>query len=114
MVKCVQWLFYFSGVSIFSLGISMAIQVKHLGIHPWDVLNVALYEKFGFSIGTWTIIISFVLVLISFILDRRYIKIGTFINAVAVGAFVDFYLWLDILPAATHTWTDYMIIFCGI
>src|SRR5699024_1259067 len=30
------------------------------------------------------------------------------------GSFVDFYLWTDILPDATHTWTDYVMIFCGI
>ncbi|HEU5139384.1 MAG TPA: YitT family protein [Bacillales bacterium] len=114
MVRFAQWMFYFTGLALFSFGISVAIRVKYLGIHPWDVLSVALYDLFGFTIGTWNIIVGFTLIIISFVIDRRYIKIGTFLNAVLVGAFVDLYLWSDLLPEATYTWTDYVMIFCGI
>src|SRR5690625_526199 len=102
------------GLMIFSLGISITINVQHLGIHPWDVLNVALFDKVGLSIGSWNIIIGVLLICISLILDRTHVKIGTFLNAVIVGSFVDFYLWLDFLPKATHTWTDILIIVTGI
>src|SRR5699024_11241051 len=84
------------------------------GIHPWDVLNVGLFETFGFSIGTWNIIIGFTLIGVALILDRTYVKAGTFFNAVIVGSFVDFYLWLDILPQPTHIWTDILIMGLGI
>jgi hypothetical protein len=102
------------GVLIFSYGISIAIKVQHVGIHPWDVLNVALFEKVGLSIGSWAIIISVLLIVVSWVLDKSYIKLGTFFNAVLVGAFVDFFLWLDILPQATQGWMDYFIVFIGI
>ncbi len=92
----------------------MTINVQHLGIHPWDVLNVALYDKVGLSIGSWAIIISGLLIVISWILDKRYIKIGTFFNAVLIGVFVDVYMWLDFLPKATNTWTDVVVILIGI
>src|SRR5699024_12614568 len=85
------------------------IKVQHLGIHPWDVLNVGLFETFGFSIGTWNIIIGFTLIGVALILDRTYVKAGTFFNAVIVGSFVDIYLWLDILPQPTHTLPDLLI-----
>ncbi|MHA6251554.1 YczE/YyaS/YitT family protein [Oceanobacillus sp. CAU 1775] len=99
---------------IFSLGITITIKMQHLGIHPWEVLNVAMYEKVGFSIGTWSIIFSIILVIISFVLDRRYVKLGTYVNAFIVGLFVDFYLWADFLPNASNTWTDIIIIIIGI
>src|SRR5699024_693513 len=102
------------GLLTFSYGISIAIKVQHLGIHPWDVLNVGLFETFGFSIGTWNIIIGFTLIGVALILDRTYVKVGTFFNAVIVGSFVDLYLWLDILPQPTHTWTDILIMGLGI
>ena len=102
------------GLMVFSYGISIAINVQHLGIHPWDVLNVGLYESFGLSIGTWNIIIGFTLIGVSLILDKSYVKIGTFFNAIIVGSFVDLFLWLDILPPATHTWTDILVISLGI
>lgn len=99
---------------LFSLGISVVIKVQHLGIHPWDVLNIALFEKYGLSIGSWAIIISFVLVIVSFVLDKSYIKLGTLFNAILVGAFVDLYLWMDFLPEASYSWFDILIIFLGI
>src|SRR5690625_4718578 len=95
----IRWGFFLGGLIIFSLGISITINVQNLGLHPWDVLSVALFDKLGFSIGTWNIIIGFILISICFVLDKSYIKIGTFLNAVIVGVFVDFYLWLDFLPA---------------
>ncbi|WP_421904228.1 YczE/YyaS/YitT family protein [Oceanobacillus halophilus] len=99
---------------IFSLGITMTINVQHLGIHPWDVLNVAMFNLIGLSIGSWAIIISGLLIVISWILDKRYIKIGTFFNAVLIGVFVDTYMWLDFLPKATNTWIDILTMLVGI
>lgn len=114
MIITIRWAFFVLGVMLFSLGISVVIKVQHLGIHPWDVLNIALFEKYGLSIGSWAIIISFVLVVVSFILDKSYIKLGTLFNAILVGAYVDLYLWMDFLPEASYSWTDILIIFLGI
>lgn len=106
--------FYLVGVIVFSAGITLTINMQHLGIHPWDVLSVAFYEKAGLSIGSWNIIISAILITITFVIGREYIKLGTFMNAILVGVFVDLYRWLDILPNATHTWTDILFIILGI
>lgn len=114
MNHVIRWSFFVVGLIFFSLGITLAINVQHLGIHPWDVLNVGLYERIGLSIGSWTIICGIFLIVVSWILDKSYIKIGTFINALIVGSFVDFFMWLDFLPKATHTWTDVLIILAGI
>jgi uncharacterized protein len=109
-----RWSFYMVGIIIFSMGITMTINMQHLGIHPWDVLNVAFFEKFGLSIGSWNIIISLILIIISWLFDKRYIKLGTFANAILVGAFVDLYMWLGFLPVATNTWVDIPLIILGI
>lgn len=114
MKHALHWSFFAIGIVVFSLGIAMTINVKHLGIHPWEVLNVAFYEKVGLSIGSWSIIFSCLLIIISFILDRSYIKIGTFLNAFLVGLCVDLYLWLGFLPQATNAWTDILLIIMGI
>ncbi|RKQ33961.1 hypothetical protein D8M06_09065 [Oceanobacillus halophilus] len=110
----IRWTVFFIGLMIFSLGITMTINVQHLGIHPWDVLNVAMFNLIGLSIGSWAIIISGLLIVISWILDKRYIKIGTFFNAVLIGVFVDTYMWLDFLPKATNTWIDILTMLVGI
>lgn len=105
---------YVIGLLIFSYGIATAINVQHLGIHPWDVLSVGLYERFGLTIGSWNIIIGFLLIGVALILDRTYVKAGTFFNAVIVGVFVDIYLKLGLLLPATHTWTDILVMIVGI
>ena len=114
MKRLIRWAFFFIGMLIFSLGITMTINVQHLGIHPWDVLNVALYHTFGMTIGSWNIIVSITLVLISMMIDRRYIKFGTLINAVFIGLFVDIFMWLDFLPHATYSLLDVGIMLLGI
>lgn len=110
----VRLFIFFLGLVTLALGISTTIKVQHLGLHPWDVLAVGLTDNLGLSIGSWSIIIGIVLTSISFILDRTYVKFGTFINLLVVGMFVDFFLWLDFLPNATQRWTDVVVLICGI
>ncbi|GHH98620.1 hypothetical protein AM1BK_21630 [Neobacillus kokaensis] len=55
-----------------------------------------------------------VLLLFSFFVNRRYIHVGTIPNALLIGPITDFFLWTDILPAATNTWLDYIILLSGI
>lgn len=114
MVLLLKWSLFMFGLIVFSFGISLTINFQHLGLHPWDVLNVGLYEKIGFSIGTWSILIGVLLIIVSYILDKSYIKLGTFLNAFIVGGFVDLFLWLDFLPNASQLWTDYIFIIIGI
>lgn len=104
----IRYTFFFLGLILFGLGIAIAVKVQHLGLHPWDVLNVALSDKFGWSIGTWSVIVGMAVILVSLSISRKYINIGTFLNALLIGPFMDFFLWLDILPEASHTWFDYV------
>ena len=113
MVKVLRWSTFLIGLIFFSAGITLAINVQNLGVQAWDTLHVALNDKFGLTIGTWSILIGFVLIGTTLILDKSYIKIGTFLNLVIVGLLVDFHLWLDVLPKATGRWTDVLIILSG-
>lgn len=104
---------FFLGLICFSTGIALAVNVQYLGIHPWEVLNVGLYNRFGLSIGSWSIIIGVVLILVTFILDKAYIHIGTFLNVFLVGIAVDFILWLDFLPHAKNIYIDILLLLCS-
>lgn len=110
----IQIPFFIVGLILFSYGIAVAIKVKYLGIHPWDVLNIALYDKFGLTIGTWNVIFGIMLVLITLLIDRTYVNIGTFINALMVGSMVDFFLWLDVLPQASSLMLDVLVLLLAI
>ncbi|RFU67041.1 YitT family protein [Bacillus sp. V59.32b] len=110
----VKWVMFFGGLILFGLGNAIAVEVQFLGLHPWEVLNVALFERLGFTIGTWSVLCGFFLVMITLVMDRKYISLGTFLNALLIGPIMDFFLWTDMLPKATYTWIDYLIIFVGI
>src|SRR5699024_11623245 len=101
------------GLLIFSLGISLAIKVDYLGLHPWDVLNVGFYDIFGLTIGSWRIIIGVILIIVAIILDHTYIKLGTFLNLFLFGMLVDFYLWSDLLPFLSSLFLVIFILFIG-
>ncbi|GHH98423.1 permease [Neobacillus kokaensis] len=113
-MKLFQYMLFFMGLIFFGLGNAIAVKVKYVGLHPWEVLNVALYQHFGLTIGTWSVVCGLILILISLIVDRRYINIGTIINAILIGPIMDFFLWLDILPKATNSWIDYFILLSAI
>jgi uncharacterized protein len=113
-LKFFQYCLFFLGLTFFGLGNAIAVKVKYLGLHPWEVLNVALYEHFGLTIGTWGVVCGLILILVSFFVARSYINIGTILNALCIGPIMDFFLWLDILPKATHTWIDYIILLVAI
>lgn len=110
----IRYIFFFSGLVCFGLGVAITVKVKHVGLHPWDVLNIALFDQFGFSIGTWSVIIGFILIGISLVVSRKYVNLGTFLNALLIGPFMDLFLWLDFLPEPTYTWLDYLWLLIGI
>ena len=113
-MKAIRYVIFILGLIFFGLGNAIAVKVQHVGLHPWEVLNVALYHHFGLTIGTWGVICGLLLVIISYFTARKYIRIGTFLNALLIGPIMDFFLWVDFLPEPTHSWVDYPIIFCAI
>ncbi|WP_248734006.1 YczE/YyaS/YitT family protein [Neobacillus rhizosphaerae] len=102
------------GLTFFGLGNAIAVKVKYIGLHPWEVLNVALYQHFGLTIGTWGVVSGLILIIISLFVARSYISVGTVLNALCIGPIMDFFLLLDILPKATNTWVDYLILLSGV
>ena len=89
-----RWIFFLVGMMIMSLGISMTIKGQRLGIGPWDVLHVGLYRNFGLSIGTWGIITGFIIILVTAAVLKQWPQIGTWLNMVLIGLFIDLFNWL--------------------
>ena len=113
-MKFFRYFLFFLGLTLFGLGNAIAVKVKYVGLHPWEVLNVALYQHFGLTIGTWGVVCGLVLIVISLFFARRYISFGTILNALCIGPIMDFFLWLEILPESSSTWIDYLVLLSGI
>ena len=85
-------------VGLTGFGLSLAMLLRSgLGGAPWDVLHAALAERLGATVGTMSITVSFVLLLVWIPLRER-LGIGTISNAIWVGVSIDIGMWL--LPEA--------------
>ena len=94
-----------------SFGITLLIE-SNLGATAWDVLSIGLFLTFGLTVGTWAQIVGFVLLLIIYALERKIPKIGTVLNMILVGIFIDVFLWL--LPSIELAWLQYTMMLSGI
>ncbi|RNF40086.1 YczE/YyaS/YitT family protein [Planococcus salinus] len=89
-----RWLFFIVGMMVLALGFTMVIKADRLGISPWDVLHVGLYQNFGLSIGTWAILAGLTLVVVTWVFTKRIPQVGTFLNMLLIGVFIDIFNFL--------------------
>jgi uncharacterized membrane protein YczE len=87
------------GLVIFGAGIGLMLR-SGLGVPPWDVLHQGLAVRFGLTVGIWSIIISFVVLLLWIPLREPY-GIGTVLNALIIGVMID--VTAAVLPEARNT-----------
>jgi len=93
-IRLWRWAFYFAGLFVVSLGISMTIKGYRLGVGPWDVLHVGLYKNLGLTIGSWSIISGLVIIVVTAAFLKEWPKIGTWLNMILLGIFIDFFNWV--------------------
>ena len=100
-----RWSVFILGLMVLAFGISLTIKGKFLGIGPWDVFHYGLFTKFGFTIGTWSIISGLLLLFISSVFNKAWPQIGSFLNMMLLGVFIDLFNWMlpsiDNLAGAT-------------
>lgn len=107
-----RWTFYLSGLIIVALGISMTIKGYRLGVGPWDVLHVGLYENFGLTIGTWSILTGLVIIGATALVMKELPKIGTWLNMLLLGLFIDVFNWL--IPDFELLFAQFIVFVLGI
>ncbi|MBP7693480.1 MAG: hypothetical protein KA764_16275 [Anaerolineales bacterium] len=79
-----------AGFALYGLSIAMLIRA-HLGTSPWAVLEVALADLTGLSVGTLSILVGLV-VLAGALALREQIGWGTVANILSIGLWLDFFL----------------------
>ncbi|MES1246964.1 MAG: membrane protein [Actinomycetota bacterium] len=89
------------GVFLFALGIVLILESK-LGLSPWDVLNQGLSRHTPLSFGMANVAVAIVVLFVAWTLGGPP-GIGTVVNAVGVGSFIQA---LTAIGAATHLQHD--------
>jgi uncharacterized membrane protein YczE len=82
----------FAGLVLYGVSSSLLVIGGH-GLVPWDVLHQGLQRQTGIAIGTWSIILGVVVLLIWIPVGEKP-GLGTLANVVLVGGSIDVVLWL--------------------
>ena len=95
---------------LFLYGIAIALMVRAgVGVAPWDVLTLGIEKQTGLAFGLITFLVSLVVIAL-WIPIRQKPGIGTLANALLVGPFAQFGLWL-IPPIDGLVWE--ILVFAG-
>ncbi|MDX9826992.1 MAG: hypothetical protein RBT73_04540 [Spirochaetia bacterium] len=84
------------GLFLYALGIVLTIQAN-IGYGPWEVFHVGISAVTGISIGTASIIVGLVIVFITILMGEK-IGIGTLLNMLLIGFFLDLLLAVGLIP----------------
>lgn len=86
------------GLFLYALGIVVTMNA-HIGYAPWDVFHVGLAKTTGMTIGTASIITGIIIGIVTVWLGEK-VGIGTILNMVLIGVFLDILISLQIIPIA--------------
>lgn len=85
---------------------------SNLGLSPWDVLHEGIANLTGITIGQANIIIGILFVILAMFCGQK-IGIGTILNMILVGQFIDIIIYLDIIPTAHNMITGIIMMIIG-
>ncbi|CAH0193293.1 hypothetical protein SRABI96_01725 [Peribacillus sp. Bi96] len=89
-----KYIFYGLGILILTLGISLTI-LSDLGTSPFDALLVGLSIKVGLTVGSWEVILAFMMIFCNAFLKRQRPEFLGLLTAFITGLAID--IWLFIL-----------------
>ncbi len=108
----VRLLRLFGGIFLYALGIVFILKAN-IGYAPWEVFHVGISYVTGMSIGVASILTGFIIVLVVFIFKEK-LGLGTIVNMVFIGVFLDFIVWLHVLPTANNMFFGIAMLIIGL
>ncbi len=99
------------GLFVFAFGL-MVVKNGNLGMSAWNTLNDGIIRHLPISFGQANISISVIIVTISY-LAKEKIGLGTVLNMVSVGTFMDLIENFNLIPEADNFFVGVIMIFVG-
>ena len=85
---------------------------SNLGLSPWDVFHQGISNVTGITIGQANIITGVIFVVVGMFCGQK-LGIGTILNMVLIGQFVDWIMYLDIIPKSNNIVTGIIMMIIG-
>lgn len=100
------------GLFLFALGIVVTMKAN-LGFGPWEVFHQGISLKVGLSIGNVSILAGLLICVLVFLAGEK-LGLGTLLNMVLIGFFMDRILALGIIPRMTGFFPGLLMMFAGL
>lgn len=101
----------FPGLFLYGLGIYCIIQAN-IGLAPWEAFNTGCSEVLGMSYGNFVLLSGLVILFIDALLKEK-IGIGTVLNAILVGKFVDLLQFIGLMPRLNNFYLGIAVLLLG-
>ena len=101
------------GIFILALGAATLI-TANVGVATWDVLHIGLARISSLSVGRWVQIVGITMVLMTCVFERKRPVIGSVLNIVLVGFFLNFILSINIIPHFENIGARILLLIIGI
>ena len=100
------------GLFLFALGIVLAIRAN-IGYAPWEVFHVGISNRTGLSIGVVSILIGLLIVIIVTAMGEK-LGLGTILNMLFIGMFIDLLFFINIIPLCVNPVTGTLMLITGL
>ena len=100
------------GLALYALGIVVTMNAN-IGYAPWEVLHVGISKTTGISIGTASIIMGVIIGIIAVLLGEK-LGLGTVLDIVLIGVFLDIILKSHIIPLANNLVVGIIMLIIGL
>lgn len=101
------------GIFILALGVATVI-TANLGVATWDVLYIGLSNLNGLSVGIWVQIVGVVMVLMTCFFEKTRPAIGSILNILLVGFFLNIILDSNLIPSFKGLTSQIILLIVGI
>ncbi len=82
-------------IAVILMGFSISwIILVDMGTDPCSLMNIAISDTLGMSLGNWQALLNTILFVIVILCGARNIGFGTLANMLLVGYSVDFFSWI--------------------
>ena len=100
------------GLFLYAVGIVFTLNA-HIGYAPWEVFHVGFAKTTGISIGTASIIAGAMIGIIAVLLGEK-LGLGTILNMILIGIFLDLILEFHIIPMANNFVSGTIMLIIGL
>lgn len=99
------------GLFVCAFGIVLTINAN-LGLSPWEAFHHGISKNLGITMGQASIGLGIIIIIIDIALGEN-LGVGTILNMLLIGVFMDFFMLNNIIPKSNNLIIGFIMTFLG-